>query len=210
MDHWKTNGTRLLRGITLAAVMMGAGMKALAIEPGAAAPSFELKSVKGESVSLEALKGKIVVLEWSNPDCPFVKKHYGSGNMQKLQADYTAKGVIWLTINSSASGKQGYYPASELAQKLSSQGSKATQVLQDSDGKVGHAYEAKTTPHMIVIAQDGTVAYNGAIDSTPSPNPADIATSKNYVAQALNELLAGKPVTEKKTQPYGCGVKYAQ
>ena len=179
-----------------------------AVEVGKPAPDFKAKNVKGETVSLSDYKGKIVVLEWNNFECPFVRKHYGSGNMQKLQETYTGKGVIWLTVNSAAAGKQGNLPADSAADKVSKEGSKATAYLLDSDGAVGKAYGAKTTPHMFVINKDGNLIYDGAIDSINSPKPEDLPKAENYVAKAVDAALEGKPVEASKTQPYGCGVKY--
>ncbi|WP_193214383.1 redoxin domain-containing protein [Luteolibacter marinus] len=195
-------------GAVLGAMICSA--TAYAVEPGDAAPAFTVKNVKGEEVSLSDYKDKVVVLEWINHSCPFVQKHYGSGNMQKLQETYTGKDVVWISVNSSAEGQQGYLPGEELAAKSAKEGSKASQIVIDSDGKVGHAYDAKTTPHMIVIGKDGKVAYNGAIDSKASVDAADIASSDNYVAAALDAVLAGQTVETAKTKPYGCGVKYAK
>ncbi len=179
-----------------------------AAEIGKAAPAFTAKNVKGEEVSLSDYKDKVVVLEWTNFDCPFVKKHYSAKNMQKLQADYTAKDVVWLTVNSSAEGKQGYLEASKLGEKTMAEGSKASQVLVDSDGTVGKAYDAKVTPHMMIIAKDGTLAYSGAIDSKPSTEAADIDSADKLFANALDAVMAGNPVANAKNEPYGCGVKY--
>ena len=183
---------------------------AYAVDPGSEAPAFTVKNVKGNEVSLAAQKGKVVVLEWINFDCPFVKKHYGSGNMPKLQEAYTGKDVVWISVNSSAEGAQGYLSAADLGARASKEGNKASEVVLDTDGAVGKAYGAKTTPHMIVIGKDGKVAYNGAIDSKASTDVADIAGAENYVAAALDAVLAGKVVANAKTQPYGCGVKYAK
>lgn len=179
-----------------------------ASEVGKPAPAFTAKNVKGEQISLSDYKDKIVVLEWVNFDCPFVKKHYSGKNMQKLQADYTAKEVVWLTVNSSAEGKQGYLEASKLAEKTTAEGSKASQIIVDTDGTVGKAYDAKVTPHMMIIAKDGTLAYSGAIDSTPSTDAADIEASDKLFANALDAVIAGKEVANAKNKPYGCGVKY--
>jgi peroxiredoxin len=190
-------------GAVLGAIICSA--TAHAIEPGQAAPAFTVKNVKGEEVSLADQKGKVVVLEWLNHDCPYVKKHYASGNMPKLQEAYTAKGVVWISINSGAG-----VSASDLAARSAKEGSKASQVTVDPDGKVGKAYDAKTTPHMIVIGKDGKVAYNGAIDSINSTDAADVEKADNHVAAALDALLAGKTVEVAKTKPYGCGVKYAK
>lgn len=175
---------------------------------GKSAPDFTLTDTHGKKHSLSDYKGKFVVLEWINHDCPFVGKHYGSGNMQKLQKKYTKKGVIWLSINSSAPGKQGHC-SPEKANKLTKEKDAApTAVLLDPDGKVGKLYGAKTTPHMFIINPEGILIYNGAIDDKPSTNVADIAKAKNYVQTALDEALAGKKVTIRATQPYGCSVKY--
>jgi peroxiredoxin len=194
-------------GAVISALVCSAS--AFAVEPGAKAPAFTLKNVKGEKISLADQKGKVVVLEWLNFDCPFVHKHYSSGNMQKLQAAYTGKDVVWLSIASSAEGKEGYYLPKELGARAEKEGSKASQVLVDADGKVGKEYDAKTTPHMIVIDKEGKVAYTGAIDSIASTDIADLEKADSYVSAALDSVLAGKPVDKTKTQPYGCPVKYA-
>jgi peroxiredoxin len=173
------------------------------------APSFSLRDTHGKTVSLDSFKGKVVVLEWFNDGCPFVKKHYGSGNMQKLQKTYTAKDVVWLSISSSAEGKQGYHTAEEHNQISAKLNAAPTAMLLDSQGSVGKLYGAKTTPDLFIINKDGIVSYSGAIDDTPSTNPDDIVTAKNYVSAALDEILAGKPVTVASTESYGCGVKYA-
>ncbi len=148
------------------------------------------------------------MLEWINHGCPFVKKHYGSGNMQKLQKEYTAKGVVWLSVASSAPGKEGYMKADAWNKAIVDKKSVATAVLLDPDGVVGRAYGAKTTPHMFVIDAQGNVAYKGAIDDRPSTDTADVPGAKNYVRAALDSVLAGKPVETASTTPYGCGVKY--
>jgi peroxiredoxin len=166
-------------------------------------------SSTGKVVSLKDFSGKLVVLEWTNPGCPFVKKHYGSGNMQKLQKDYTAKGVIWLTISSSAKGKEGYLAApADAAAFIEKNHAAMTALLLDPQGKVGRAYGAKTTPAMVVLAKDGTIAYEGAMDDKPSTDQADIAGAHNYVAAALDELMADKPVSVPQTRSYGCSIKY--
>lgn len=179
-----------------------------AAEVGKPAPAFTAKDTGGKEHSLADFKDKVVVLEWVNYDCPFVKKHYSSKNMQKLQADYTAKGVVWLTVNSSAEGKQGYMEASKLGEKTAAEGSKATHVLVDSDGTIGKAYGAEVTPHMMIISKDGTLAYSGAIDSKPTTDAADIEGADPLFANALDSVLAGKEVANAKNKPYGCGVKY--
>ena len=179
-------------------------------EVGEPAKDFTLKSAAGKEVSLSDYKGKVVVLEWTNTGCPFVKKHYGSGNMQKLQKDAAAKGVVWLTICSSAPGKQGNLSAADASKLVAEEGAAPAAYLIDEDGKVGQLYGAKRTPEMYVINKEGTLVYHGAIDDKKSPDPADIASSKNHVVAALDEVLAGKPVSTPKTEAYGCSVKYGQ
>jgi len=176
---------------------------------GQAAPDFTLTDCSGKKVSLSDYKGKVVVLEWINHGCPFVAKHYGSGNMQKLQAYATAKGVVWLSICSSAPGKQGYATPTDASKKCTETQSAATAFLLDESGEVGKTYGAKVTPEMYVIDAKGVLVYRGAIDDKKSTNPGDIAGAKNYVAAALEEVLAGKPVSTPKTDAYGCSVKYA-
>ena len=175
---------------------------------GSAAPDFSLTDAKGKTRSLSEYKGKYVVLEWFNPECPFVKKHYGSGNMQKLQQEYTGKGVVWLTIDSNAPGTEGNLTPEEAEQVMTSWKTHQSALLLDPAGKAGRAYGAKNTPNMVVIDPQGKIAYEGAIDSKATPNPADIPNSTNYVKAALDESLAGKPVTTSQTRPYGCSVKY--
>jgi peroxiredoxin len=176
--------------------------------PGSAAPDFSVTDSKGKTQSVSQYKGKTVVLEWFNPGCPFVVKHYGSGNMQKLQDEFTGKGVVWLTIDSSAPGKEGHLTAEQAEKQITDWKMKSSALLLDPDGKAGQTYGAKNTPHMFVINPEGKVIYTGAIDNKATPNPADIATSTNYVKAALNESLGGKPVTTASTKPYGCSVKY--
>jgi hypothetical protein len=177
-------------------------------EPGDAAPGFALNDIHGQKHSLADYKGKYVVLEWNNPGCPFVHKHYDSGNMPKLQQEERAKGVIWLTINSSAEGRQGAVPNDQIEQFLAQNHADPTAYLRDSDGTVGRLYGAKTTPHMFVIGPDGKLIYEGGIDNKPTPDPADIPGATNYVRAALDEAMAGKPVTVATSRPYGCGIKY--
>jgi peroxiredoxin len=179
-----------------------------AVSASAHAPAFEGTNSNGEPVKLSDFAGKIVVLEWTNPDCPFVKKFYGAGKMQELQKAYTEKGVVWLTIASSAPGKQGHYDAAAWNQMIADKGIASTAVIPDPDGVIGRAYGARTTPHMFVIGADGEIAYQGAMDDKPSTESADIAGAKNYVAAALDELIAGQPVSHAASQPYGCSVKY--
>jgi peroxiredoxin len=194
--------------ITLTSLAAGA---VFAFDPppvGSAAPDFSLADAKGETHSLSQYKGKYVVLEWFNPQCPFVKKHYGSGNMQKLQEQYTSKDVVWLTINSSAPGTLGALTPEQAEEKMTEWKTHETALLLDSEGKAGRAYGAKNTPNMVVINPEGKIVYEGAIDNKATPNPADIPSSTNYVKVALDESLAGKPVTTSRTKPYGCAVEY--
>lgn len=175
---------------------------------GAAAPDISVTDSKGKTQSVSQYKGKTIVLEWFNPGCPFVVKHYGSGNMQKLQEEFTGKGVVWLTIDSSAPGEQGHLTAEQAEKQITEWKMKSSAFLLDPDGKAGHTYGAKNTPHMFVISPEGKVIYQGAIDSKPSSKPEDIASSTNYVKVALDESMAGKPVSNASTKPYGCSVKY--
>src|SRR5882724_8362558 len=175
---------------------------------GSGAPDFSLTDAKGKTHSLSQYKGKYVVLEWFNPECPFVKKHYGTDNMQKLQEEYTDKGVVWLTIDSNAPGTEGNLTPEQAQKVASSWKTHETALLLDPDGKVGRAYGAKNTPNMVIINPDGKIVYHGAIDSKATPNPADISSSTNYVKAALDQSLAGKSVSTPQTKPYGCSVKY--
>ena len=175
---------------------------------GSNAPEFSLPDANGKTHSLSQYKGKYVVLEWFNPECPFVKKHYGSDNMQKLQAEYTGKGVVWLTIDSNAPGTEGNITAEQAQKIMQSWKTKQTGLLLDPESKVAKLYGAKNTPNMVIINPDGKIVYEGAIDSKPTPNPNDIPNSTNYVKAALDESLSGKPVSNAQTKPYGCSVKY--
>jgi peroxiredoxin len=194
--------------VTLSSFAASALIAADSPPVGSAAPDFSATDSKGKTQSLAQYKGKYVVLEWFNPECPFVKKHYAPGNMQKLQEEYTGKGVVWLSVDSSAPGKEGSLTPEQAEKKLSEWKGKQTALLLDSDGKVGKAYAAKNTPHMFVINPEGKIVYEGAIDSKATPNSDDIASSTNYVKIALDESLAGKPVSNANTKPYGCSVKY--
>ena len=175
---------------------------------GDVAPEFTAKDSTGKDVSLNTFKGKIVVLEWFNPNCPFVKKFYKNGDMQKFQETLAAKGVVWLTVNSSASGRSGHLSPEEAQETRKELGMKSTAFILDENGKVGKAFGARTTPHMYIVGTDGKVAYAGAIDSEASTSANDIAGATNYVLAATEELLAGKPVAVASTEPYGCSVKY--
>jgi peroxiredoxin len=181
---------------------------AAAAKIGEAAPAFSLPGHDGKTYSLADLKGKTVVLEWTNKDCPYVVKHYATGNMQKLQEAAAGKGVVWLSVNSSAPGKQGHLSAAETTKEREQTKSKSAATLFDTNGKVGKAYGAKTTPHMYVINAEGKLTYMGAIDDKPTTDHADAATAKNHVTPAIEATLAGKPVEVASTKAYGCSVKY--
>ncbi len=176
---------------------------------GKPAPDFSAADSNGKTVKLSDYRGKIVVLEWTNDGCPYVQKHYKSGNMQALQKDAAAKGIVWLTIISSEPGAQGYVNGAGANQLTASRGAAPAAVLLDPEGTAGHLYDARTTPHMFIVGKDGTLAYMGGIDDKPTTDVADIKTAKNYVRIALDEVMAGKPVAEAVTRPYGCSVKYA-
>jgi hypothetical protein len=191
------------------AVATAAVSPALAVpEIGKPAPAFTATDSNGKRHSLSDFKGKTVVLEWTNPECPFVKKHYGSGNMQSLQKSAAANGVVWLTVNSGAAGKQGHLDAAAANASLRASDAAPTAYLLDASGTVGQAYAARTTPHMYVIDGSGSLAYMGAIDDKPTANPADIAQAKNYVTAALADMEAGRAVQVAQSKPYGCSVKY--
>lgn len=179
-----------------------------AVKVGDKAPDFSLQSAQGKTVKLSEFPSKIIVLEWSNYECPFVKKHYRSGNIPSMQKKYKEQGVVWLTVISSAPGKQGNYENSKLNEKSQQMGNQANAVLRDDKGEVGKRYGAKTTPQFVIIGKDGIVAYTGAIDSIASTNQKDIAKATNYVTAALDALENGKKVNVPATKPYGCGVKY--
>jgi hypothetical protein len=176
---------------------------------GAPAGNFRLTDVNGRNVQLAEFRGKTVVLEWNNPDCPFVKKHYGSGNMQKTQALARKDGAIWLTINSGAPGKQGHLTPAQAQTMLATTKAQPSHYLLDPKGVVGKGYGAKTTPHIYIVNPAGTLVYQGGIDDKPTANPADVAGARNHALAALAEIKAGKPVSMPETRPYGCSVKYA-
>jgi peroxiredoxin len=186
-----------------------AGLAAAQAVVGQPAPPFTATDTNGKPESLADFKGKWIVLEWTNNDCPFVGKHYGSGNMQKLQKTYTGKGVAWLSVISSGPGKEGYVDAARANALTKERGAAPSAVLLDPQGTVGRLYGAKTTPHMFVIDPQGKIVYQGAIDDRPSTDVADIAKARNYVTAALDEAMAGKAVTTASSAPYGCSVKYA-
>ena len=197
----------LIGGVALMAGWT-APVSSAAVEVGEAAPDFTLQDATGQSRSLSEFLGQFIVLEWFNKDCPFSRKHYDSGNMQGLQSTYTAKGVAWLTITSSAPGKQGYLTPRDAAAVVAERQMASTALLLDPDGTVGRLYGAKTTPHMFVIDLGGMLVYAGAIDDRPSANRADLDGATNYVRQALEEAMAGKPISTPSTTSYGCSVKY--
>ena len=186
-----------------------ATVSAWAASVGQAAPPFTVTDTSGKQVSLTDFKGKHVVLEWVNPGCPFVVKHYSSSNMQATQKDATAKGVVWLAVNSTATEHRDFLAPAAMKQWMQGQKAAANATLMDTDGKVGRAYGARTTPHMYIINPAGTLVYAGGIDDKPTANAADIPGAINHVKVALQETLAGKAVTTASTKPYGCSVKYA-
>ena len=203
IEQWILRATAIaLAALTLPEIAVAAAVV------GQPAPGFTLSDTNGKAESLADFSGKYVVLEWINYECPFVKKHYGSGNMQKLQKKYVGEGVAWLSINSSAPGKQGNYEPAKWNELTAEAKASPTAVLLDPDGTVGRAYGAKTTPHMYVIEPKGTVIYAGGIDDKPSTDPADIPGARNYVDEALGEAMTGKPITIASSAPYGCSVKY--
>ncbi len=193
-------------GMLVAAVAVS--VAAYAVRVGDTAPDFTGTDSNGNSHKLSEYRGKYVVLEWTNNGCPYTLKHYASGNMQALQKDWTAKGVVWLTVLSSAPGEQGYMTAAQENSYLSKEKASPTAALLDPTGAIGHEYAAKTTPHMFVIDPSGKLIYAGAIDDHPTTDTSDIKASKNYVSAALTEAMAGQPVATSSTRPYGCSVKY--
>ena len=176
---------------------------------GQPAPAFTAIDTSGKTVSLADFKGKHVVLEWVNPGCPYVVKHYGSANMQGTQKDATAQGVVWLSVNSTAVDHVDYKAPTAMAQWMQGHKAAATATLMDADGKLGKAYGARTTPHLYIVDPKGTLVYAGGIDNKPSSNPVDVSTATNHVKVALNEALAGKAISQATTRPYGCSVKYS-
>lgn len=194
----------------LSLALLAAPLPALAqAAPGKAAPVFALTDLDGRKVQLADLRGKYVVLEWNNPACPFVMKHYNSGNMQGLQKRFTGEGVQWIVVNSTAESHPEYLKPAELKAWLQKQGAAPTLAALDADGTIARAYAAKVTPHMYVIDPNGTLVYAGAIDDKRSANVADVKTATNYVVQAFAELRAGKQVSAASTNAYGCTIKFA-
>lgn len=197
-----------MKSIALLLSLVAISTAAPGAAPGKPAPAFTLPDAEGKTVSLSDFAGRTVVLEWINFDCPFVRKHYGSGNMQALQKEALGKEVVWLSIASSAKGKQGSFEGEALQKRIADEKWAGSHYLVDADGKVGKAWGARTTPHMFVVAPDGKVAYAGAIDDKASTDADDIAGSKNHVRAALEALAVGKPVAPAATSSYGCSVKY--
>jgi len=196
-----TTFSKWLRGTALAAT-------AFAVEIGKPAPDFSGTDINGKTVKLSDYKGKIVVIESYNSDCPFCKNHYQTGAMQELQRDLAARDVVWLIVDSVNTKNSSYRTPEQARKEMADEKITATAWIDDHSGDIGHLYGMKTTPHMFVIAQDGTLAYDGAIDNRPQPF-GDPRTAKNYVSAAVDELIAGKPVTVSQSKPYGCGVHYA-
>jgi peroxiredoxin len=197
-----------LTALLIAAVAVASSPVLGAAVPGQPAPAFRGVDVNGKPVSLADFRGKTVVLEWNNPNCPFVQKHYTSGNMQSLQQKNTAAGVVWIAINSTTESHSDYMAPVKLAAWFGEQKAAPTAVVMDPKGEIGRAYGAKVTPHMYVVDAKGTLVYAGAIDDKRSANPADIKTATNHVATALGEVAAGKAVTNSTTTAYGCTIKY--
>lgn len=198
--------SRLFVAATILATIAAAPL--LAVRVGQPAPAFSATASNGQTYKLSDYRGKFVVLEWHNNGCPYTQKHYNSGNMQRLQKEWTAKGVVWFTVISSAQGEQGYMDAAQENEYLKKMNAAPTAALLDPTGQLGHMYDARTTPQMILIGPDGQLLYDGAIDDKPTENPSSISNAKNYIAAALSEAMAGKPVSTPASRPYGCSVKY--
>ncbi len=199
----------LLAAVAFAAASLAAAGAHAAATVGRAAPTFTVKDVAGKTVSLADHKGKFVVLEWVNPGCPFVQKHYRSANMQAMQKDATGKGVVWLAVSSTAPDASDYRPPAGLGQWMQSQKAAASTTLMDDDGTIGRAYGARTTPHMYIVDPAGTLVYAGGIDDKPTTDVADVPGATPYVKHALAQALAGQPVAPATTRPYGCSIKYS-
>jgi peroxiredoxin len=206
-----TDATRTLATAALAACLAIGGVNAVRadVQPGKAAPDFTARDTTGKEVTLSSYRGKIVVLEWTNHLCPYTVKHYATDNMQAIQRDAAKDGVVWLTVASSARGTQGHVNELEADKLTADRNAAPAAVLLDPEGKVGHLYEAKTTPHMFVIDKEGKLAYMGAIDDRPTANHADVKAARNYVREALAAVKAGEAVKTASTRPYGCTVKYS-
>jgi len=194
-------------GVVVSAFALS-GLMAVALPPGSVAPEFKGVDSNGVTHSLSEYRGKYVVLEWANQGCPYAQKHYLSGNMESLQREWTGKGVVWLSIISSAPGQQGYVTPAQENDYLKTMKASPTAALLDPKGEIGHLYDARTTPHMFVIDPTGKIVYQGALDDKPSADPSTLKGADNYVSDALNAAMAGKPVAMAATRPYGCSVKY--
>jgi|SRR5580765_5717490 AhpC/TSA family len=200
---------KILSALAVTGLVVLTGLSvAWAARVGEPAPDFTATDTNGKVHKLSEYRGKFVVLEWTNRGCPYTQKHYNSGNMQRLQREWTGTGIIWLTVISSAPGEQGYVTAPEENAYLQEVKAAPTAVLLDPSGAVGHLYDAKTTPHMFIVNSQGTLIYNGAIDDRPTTDLSDINGAKNYVSASLQEATSGKPVSNPTTRPYGCSVKY--
>lgn len=203
-----SNGLALAFAAVVAGAVFFTPPAQSAPQVGAPAPEFIGKATDGKAIALADLRGKTVVLEWTNHDCPFVRKHYGTGNMQTLQKEATADGVVWLSIISSAPGLQGYVEPAEADQLTTKRDAAPTHVILDPKGAIGKAYAARTTPHMYVIDADGVLRYMGGIDDRPTSYSGDVEGANNYVRAALSEMNSGQPVSNPVARPYGCSVKY--
>lgn len=218
LDALMPRRSRALRSRPALAAVLVAGALAVTVASPTAAhaapaigeppPAFTGRTASGETRSLADYGGKVVVLEWTNHDCPYVGKHYGSGNMQALQKQATGDGVVWLTVISSAPGEQGYVQGAEAKRIAVNAGAQPSEILLDPEGTLGRAYGAKTTPHMYVIDAGGTLVYMGGIDDRPTTDPDDIKGATNYIAAALADIQANRPVASPSSRPYGCSVKY--
>lgn len=203
------NFQKLMTQSLLAATMVLAPVAAFAAaDLDKPAPAFSATGADGKTINLESYRGKTVVLEWTNADCPFVKKHYESNNIQKLQEEAAAQGVVWLQVISSAPGAQGYVDGATAIKLNQFRDAKPAGVVLDADGKIGKAYGAQTTPHLYIVDAKGQLVYKGGIDSIPSADKGDISKADNYVRDALKEIAAGKKISNPSTKPYGCSVKY--
>lgn len=197
-------GALTLTGVAVSGVTAGGSP-----DVGKAAPAFTGTTADGETISLGDYKGKTVILEWTNHQCPYVRKHYGADNMQALQRKTTTDGAVWLSVISSAPGTQGYVEPAEALKIAETRGASPSEIVLDPEGSIGRAYGARTTPHMYIIDGNGTLVYKGGIDDRPTTNPADIERATNYVRAALDDMAAGKPVAQPVTRAYGCSVKYS-
>jgi hypothetical protein len=198
-----------LAALALSSLAWQATAASAAPEVGKTAPDFAATDINGKAVNLSELRGKTVVLEWTNNDCPYVVKHYGSGNMQALQRDAAKDGVVWISLISSAKNAEGHVSPAEAAELTKSRNAAPSTIVLDESGKIGRAYEARTTPHMFVINPQGNLVFMGGIDDKPSTRTSDIAGATNYVRAALDAVKTGKPVATPVARPYGCSIKYA-